>query len=225
MITSNDVNKFLQGILPSILPTLSNKTFRTFFGTSLLVAELQKQNWENLTDKEFKVLYDKCVLVVAKKLNHQKTVTKEQSKKIDSSVKERLNKSKETLKNKKESTELKLQKLADTKVKYKLHYSGRVLTDKLREVRSKEKELKEKLATAELKYKDLKEELTMKKDTKGVALNTSKANYSNPKVAYSLCKCYDKDPTLIYSKSLVERFDTWAKDVDADYWKNYPNVD
>lgn len=225
LITSNDVNKFLQGILPDILPLLSGKTFRTEFGCSLLASEIQGHDWENLTDKEFKVLYDKCVLTVAKKLNHQKTVSKEQGKKIDNSVKERLNKAGEVLKNRRESIKIKLQKLLDTRIKYKLQYSGKILKEKLDELDEKKRELEGKLVLAESRYKNLKEELTLKKNNKSINLGTSKANYSNPKIAYSLCKCYNKDPKLIYSKSLIERFDTWAKDVDTDYWKKYPFVE
>ena len=51
-----------------------------------------------------------------------------------------------------------------------------------------------------------------------VALNTSKSNYSNPMIAMSLCNDMNKDPKLIYSKALLEKF-AWARDTKKSYWK------
>ena len=66
-----------------------------------------------------------------------------------------------------------------------------------------------------------------KLENKDVSLGTSKSNYSNPKIAYSLSKYCRKDPKIILSPALVKRFDSWVdiNSIDQAYWMEYPNVD
>lgn len=218
-ITSIDVNRFLQSICNDI-PDLSNKTFRTFWGCSLLVDELHKHEWKGLTPKQFKSLYDSCAREVTIKLNHKKTVSKEQKEKIDSSSKEKLDNAKKSYKELEKKIEEKLLKIKNDKLTAQFKGNKK----KYKELCAKEKELKLKLENKKIKFSETKNDIKMKKENMDIALNTAKTNYSSPKVAFSLCKYAEQEPTTIYSKSLVERFSIWASDVDENYWKDYPNV-
>ena len=222
-ISSHEVNEFLGSICKDI-PHLSNKTFRTEFGTSLLAEEIQKRNWDNLTDKQFKNQYMDCARVVTIKLNHKKTLTKEQNEKIDESTKKKIKKAKETYDKSRFSIEKKIGKLNDLKADYEKCLEGKFLKAKLTEINQQKKELHEKLESAEQKYKDTKKLAKTNSENRDIALNTAMTNYSSPRIAYSLCKDTNHEPTVIYSKALVERFNVWASDTPTDYWRKYPNV-
>ena len=222
-ITSHEVNEFLGSICKDI-PHLSNKTFRTEFGTSLLAEEIQKRNWDNLTDKQFKNQYMDCAKVVTIKLNHKKTLTKEQNEKIDESTKNKIKKAKESYDKSRCSIEKKISKLNDLKADYEKCLEGKLLKSKLTEINQQKKELHEKLEIAEQKYKDTKKLAKTNSENREIALTTAMTNYSSPRIAYSLCKDTNHEPTVIYSKSLVERFNVWASDTPTDYWRKYPNV-
>ena len=222
-ITSHDVNEFLNNICKDI-PHLTGKLFRTTFGTSLLVEEIQKRNWDNLTDKQFKNQYMDCAKVVTIKLNHKKTLTKEQNEKIDETTKKKIKSAKDSFEKTKSSVEKKLSKLEGLENDYKSCLEGKILKDKLAEIKEQKNQLKKKLNNAEQKFKDTKKLAKTNSENREIALNTAMTSYSSPKVAYSLCKDTNHSPTTIYSKALVERFNVWANDVSVDYWKNYPNV-
>lgn len=227
-ISSNDTNRFFNKITKKI-PDLSNKNFRTYYGTSLLAKEIQKHEdeWsEDMTDKEFKSLYNKCVLTVAKKLNHQKTVSKEQLEKLDASTKEKLKKAKAKWKDTTEKTEIKIERIKE-KVKKLKTKKSLGWKDDIKELNEELDELKEKLLDIKQDYEDAKQEIKDKLENKDVALNTSKSNYSNPKIAYSLAKFCKKEPKIILSPALVKRFDSWVdiNSIDQAYWMEYPNVD
>ena len=222
-ITSHEVNEFLNGICKDI-PHLTGKLFRTTFGTSLLAEEIQKRDWNNLTDKQFKNQYMDCAKVVTIKLNHKKTLTKEQNEKIDESTKKKIKSAKDSFEKTKSSVEKKLSKLEGLENDYKSCLDGKILKDKLAEIKEQKNQLKEKLNNAEQKFKDTKKLVKANSENRDIALNTAMTSYSSPKVAYSLCKDTNHEPTTIYSKALVERFNVWASDTPTDYWRKYPNV-
>ena len=122
--------------------------------------------------------------------------------------------------------ELKLDKIADKKDALKANKPRGYLAQ-LKELSEEEREIREKLAEAEQTFKDSKHEIKYKLENKDDALNTAKTNYSNPKIAYSLCKYCKKDPKVILSKALIEKFNAWVdfESIDENYWKDYPNVD
>lgn len=222
-ITSHDVNEFLNNICEDI-PHLTGKLFRTTFGTSLLAEEIQKRDWDNLTEKQFRNQYMDCAKVVTIKLNHKKTLTKEQNEKIDESTKKKISRVKETFNKSKTSLEKKINKLNDLKADYEKCLEGSLLESKLREIEEQKKELNFKFEEAKQKFKDTEKTVKDNSENREIALNTAMTSYSSPKVAYSLCKDTNHSPTSIYSKTLVERFNVWASDTPTDYWKNYPNV-
>jgi len=82
LITSNDVNKYLQ----TFMKDLTAKTFRTYNASYLFQKELKKirNKYENSTDINLLVdEYNKANATVAKKLNHQKNVGKSYKGQVD----------------------------------------------------------------------------------------------------------------------------------------------
>jgi len=227
-ITSNSVNVFFKNIDKNT-PDLTCKNFRTFFGTSALTREIQKHEDEwssDMSDKEFKNLYDNCVFEVAKILNHKKTVSKEQSDKTEASVKEKLKAIKKALKTTLDRSNLKIAKLEEENKKL-----NKTKPKGYKELIKQNSELISELEyaneDAERTYAAKRAEQLSRIEKQDVALNTSKGNYSSPKIAYSLCKYCGKEPKLILSPTLVDRFNSWV-DMDSiseTYWKDYPNVE
>lgn len=225
-INSGDVNWLFKNMSIKGLEDLTNKNFRTYYGTSLLAKEIQKRDWsKDMTDKQFKNQYDDCVLEVAKKLNHKKTISKEQLAKLDESSKGKLQKAKERLKSVKEKVENKIYQLEEKKHKLQTK-KPKGYTNMIKEITQEEREWKDWLVEETQYFKDIKSELKGKLENKDISLGTSKQNYSNPSIAYSLAKYCDKNPELILSKALVKRFNTWIdiKSLDEKYWEKYPNV-
>lgn len=225
-INSGKINVFLKNVFPKDIPDLTLKNFRTFYGTSLLAKEIQAREWsEEMTDKEFSKQYDECVLTVAKKLNHKTTLTKEKRCQKEDALKEKERKAKENLKKLITKVESKLEKLESEKDKLKTK-KPKGYTQRVKEIIEEERDLKEQIDEARENFKLAKAELKDKKINMDVALGTSKSNYSNPMIAYSLCKYCKKDPSVLFTKALRERFDTWVnfEELDEEYWIDYPNV-
>lgn len=220
LATSSTVNAYLKSIYDG---EISPKLFRTAKCGKLLAEEIQKREWKNLTDKEFKNNLMECCLQTSLLLNHHKTVTEEQKEKSTKSAENKIESAKNALKRTKESAEKKLTKLKKDKKDFKGCLEGKLLEEKLNEIKIKEKELKDKISKAEKKYEDTLKEVEFKQSTLDVNLGTALNAYSTPKLPISLCKYADKDPSLIYSKAQLKKFE-WAKKVSKDFWRKYPNV-
>ena len=220
LATSSTVNVYLKSIYDG---EISIKNFRTMKCGKLLAEEIQKREWKNLTDKEFKNNLMECCLQTSLLLNHHKTVTEEQKEKITKSAENKIESAKNTLSKTKESVEKKLSKLKKDKKDFKDCLEGKLLEEKLNEIKIKEKELKDKISKAEKKYEDTLKEVEFKQSAIGINLSTSLNAYAEPKLPISLCKYADKDPSLIYSKAQLKKFE-WAKKVSKDFWRKYPNV-
>lgn len=144
LITSNDVNKYLQ----TFMKDLTAKTFRTYNASYLFQKELKKirNKYENSTDINLLIdEYNKANAAVAKKLNHQKNVGKSYKGQVDK-IDEQIKKVKSKLRKAKKSS-------GDTK-------ADRItkITDKLKKLKVK-KELKQEmkntaLSTSRVNYID-----------------------------------------------------------------------
>ena len=86
----------------------------------------------------------------------------------------------------------------------------------------------QKLTIKELKMKEkidlLNEKIKMKEKTRGVALGTSKMNYSDPRLTISWCKDHNVNLDRIYNKTMQKKFE-WALNADEEFYKKYPNVE
>ena len=217
---SASVNNYLKSIYDE---EISIKSFRTAKAGLTLAKEIQNKSWKNLTDKEFKNNLMECCLQTSLLLNHHKTVTEEQKEKLKNSSENKLESAKNVLDRTTESVNKKLKKLRQDRKDFESCLEGKLLENKLKELDSKEKELKGKIKSAKKKYEDIQTEVSFKLGSADVNLGTALNAYSQPKLPISLCKYADKDPSIIYSKAQLKKFE-WAMNVSKDYWKKYPNV-
>lgn len=217
---SASVNNYLKSIYDG---EISPKLFRTAKACLTLAKEIQSRSWKNLTDKEFKNNLMDCCLQTSLLLNHHKTVTEEQKEKASVSANDKLKSAKNALNKTTESVNKKLKKLRADKKDFESCLEGSLLEKKLDEIKIKENELKGKIKSAQKKYDDIVKEVEFKIESQSINLSTSLNSYSQPKLPISLCKYADKDPSIIYSKAQLKKFE-WAMNVSKDYWKKYPNV-
>ena len=137
LITSNDVNKYLQ----TFMKELTAKTFRTYNASYLFQKELRKirNRYDEIKTVDINLLldeYNKANAAVAKKLNHQKNVGKSFKGQVDK-IDEQIKKIKSKLrKEKKSSGETKADRINK-------------LTEKLKKIKVK-KELKQEMKNISL---------------------------------------------------------------------------
>ena len=214
------VNDYLKSIYDG---DISIKTFRTAKCCLTLAKEIQSRNWKNLTDKEFKNNLMHCCLQTSLLLNHHKTITDEQKEKLKDSSLDKLRNAEFTMNKVIENSNKKIKNLKQAEKDFKSCLDGEFLNKKLVELELKEKEQLNKIKSARKKYEDIQKEVQFKLDSQSINLSTSLNAYSQPKLPISLCKYADKDPSIIYSKNQLKKFE-WAMNVNKDYWKKYPNV-
>lgn len=240
-VGEQDVNEFLR----ECLPYCTAKLFRTAYGTKLLAEELQAHPTnENMTAEQKKAVYNNAALAVSKKLNHQRNVSKTFDGQMDK-INDRIKKVQEELEVKKTETKDKISKVntdieknkslisdfkkklekTDDKVLIK-GYKDSIKSKKevIKKLEEKIEKLKESLKKKSEQLEKLKAMKSFKKETKNIAINTAKTNYSSPKIAFSFCKANNIPISTVYSKALAEKFD-WAEDVEEDYYMNFPNND
>ena len=224
-ISSGDINRFFNSILPGI----SAKDFRTAYGSLLLAGALSSKDISTMTLNQKMQFYTDANLSVAKKLNHHSAVSPQYeaqlSKLIDTEkiYKKQLRKAKrEFSAEKSKLIKTKTDKIAQIKEK-----SPKNKTERIKKARvaytNKLAKLEKGITRFELMYETISIKVKTKKDTKGIALGTSKTNYSDPRINYSFCNDNNIPIQKVYTPTLQKRFE-WAKDVNNTFYKNYPNV-
>ncbi len=226
-ITSHDVNLFLDGIIDG----LTAKQFRTATGSTLLAKALQNQTIDpSLSERKKLEYYTNANLEVAIKLNHQTAVSeayensiKNMKDKLDLYKKEYASKNKDI---KKEIDTLKDE--MEKRVEFaKENYTGEKQKNSIQRAKEnfkkKQDTLNKRVATLSSHIEDLESKIDMKKKTRGIALGTSKLNYSDPRIGISWCKDNGVDIKRLYTPALQARF-AWAVEVKDNFYKKYPIV-
>lgn len=94
------------------------------------------------------------------------------------------------------------------------------ILDKLKKKLAKAKRSKKKnpktIEQLKEKINNYKSKKEITKDMRDVSLDTSKANYVDPKILVSFMKRHKLDVNKIFSKALQKKF-SWAFDVDENY--------
>lgn len=200
-IDASFVNKYLQ----SFMRNLTAKVFRTYNASNLFQKELNKiskkmergEMEESLdTDESVNTileLFNKANVKVALLCNHQKKVSKGFNKQI-----EKFNE--------------RVKKLKDKISKIRKEQAKRIRKGKKKSKRDIEriKKLKEQI-------KELNAKKKIKIELKDVSLETSKANYIDPRITAAFIKKHNLPVDKIYSTALQEKFQ-WAFEVDEN-WK------
>jgi hypothetical protein len=217
--SAGSVQDFLNKVQPGITP----KNLRTVVCNEVLINELKKKNItkKNTEAEKIRAIFE-ANLEIAKTLNHQKNVSKNQ-KEGEAKIKERVEKAKERIKLLKQNQKTKLQKLDEKAEKYKAAFKGqKLLKDKLAEISEAKVKLTKQLERAKLGVEKAEFNLDKKVQTKDIALGTSLASYADAKVLYSYLKYIDLPIGKIYTPALQKSFQ-WAEGVDEKYWQSYPS--
>jgi hypothetical protein len=217
--TAGSVKNYLNKIHPGITP----KFCRTVVCNEVLIRELKKKNiTKNNTEVEKIRAIFEANLEIAKTLNHQKNISKNQ-KDGENKIKEKIANAKERIKNLKETQKIKLAKLNEKAEKYKTAFKGqKLLKEKLAEIDEAKAKLVKQLEKSKLSIERAEFNLGKKVQTKDIALGTSLASYADAKVLYSYLKYIDLPIGKIYTPALQKSFQ-WAEDVDEKYWISYPS--
>ncbi len=190
---------------------ITAKVFRTSYGTKILIDELKQAKLTgNETQDQLKAIYNNAALAVAKKLNHQKAVSKnydDQEKKAKDKIKD----AKNSLEERKEKIKEQLAKIEEQKAKLKDNkkLDSKTRKEKLKALNERQDKLKVSLEKAKLRVEKAKSDLDFKKKTKNFAIGTAKSAYSSPEVCASWCAKTGMEPAKVYSKSLLEKY-SWA---------------
>lgn len=91
-----------------------------------------------------------------------------------------------------------------------------ILKKKLTNARRAKKKNPSKIKQLKDKIKGYKSKKEIVKEMKNISLDTSKANYVDPRILISFMKKNKLDVNKIFSKTLQKKFE-WAFDVDEDY--------
>ena len=199
-IDSTFINKYLQ----SFMKNLTAKVFRTYNASNLFQKELNKISKKMNTSEngsedasedvqedninEILDMFNKANIKVALLCNHQKKVSKSFNSQIES-----INKKIEELQKKLNNARRKQAKR----------------TKKSEKDNNKIDKIKKQIL-------DLKAKKKIKIELKSVSLETSKANYIDPRITIAFVKKHNLPIDKIFSKALQEKF-KWAFDVNADW--------
>lgn len=185
-INSNDVNKYLQDFMKD----LTAKVFRTYNASNVFQKELKKITHKhenlNLESNETKI---KEILDDFIKANAKVAKLLNHQRNVKTGYKKQVDKIATTL------DDLKKRLSQAKKAKNKNMKTIQKIKDNIK------------------KYKSKKE---LVKEMKNISLDTSKANYIDPRIMVSFMKKHELPVDKIFSKTLQKKF-AWAFSVDKDY--------
>lgn len=216
MVDSGDVGLFLKEVDKSFSP----KVLRTARCNSVLVENLKKQKVtkDSTEVQKLEAIYN-ANYAIAKELNHQKNIGKNQEKN-EGKATDSLDTAKDKLKKYKKELKIVFADIEAQKKDFTKKYAAmpKMLDEKLAKLDAKKAKLEEKVTKQEQRVKALELKLKKTTETADIALGTSLGNYADPRIIYSWCKDVDLPIGKVYNASLQEKF-SWAADTPADYWK------
>ena len=98
----------------------------------------------------------------------------------------------------------------------KINESIKKVRSQLRKARKSKKKNCSKIDKLELKLKEKKSKKDVKMKLKNISLETSKANYIDPRITIAFIKIHDIPIDKVFSVTLREKF-KWSFDVNNDY--------
>ena len=216
---AGSVKDFLSQVQKGITP----KSLRTVVCNEVLINELKKKNItkENTEAEKLRAIFE-ANLEIAKTMNHQKNVSKNQ-KEGEQKATERVKKCKERIKTLKAKHKEQIAKLDAQIAKFRIALKGqKLLKVKLAEIEEKKTKLTAQMERAVRAAEKAEFASDKKKLTKDIALGTSLAAYADPQLLYSYLKYIDLPIEKIYTPGARRSF-SWAESVDENYWRTYPS--
>ena len=220
----NKANLNVNGYLKKIHPGATVKNLRTVVCNEVLINNLkQKKITKSNTEAEKIRGIFEANLEIAKTMNHQKNVGKNQ-KEGEQKIAEKVAKTKNRVKELKVRQAATLAKLNEKAAKFRKLYSNtpKLLKEKMAEIDTAKAKLVAQMEKAKLSIEKTEFALDKKKLTKDIALGTSLCNYADPNVIYSYCKSINLPVSRIFSASQMKSL-SFAESVDANYWRTYPS--
>jgi DNA topoisomerase I len=98
----------------------------------------------------------------------------------------------------------------------RINESIKKVRSQLRKARKAKKKNCSKIDMLELKLKEKKSKKDVKMQLKNISLDTSKANYIDPRIAIAFLKIHDIPFDKVYSSTLRDKF-KWSFDVDVNF--------
>ena len=215
-----DVNKYIK----SIHPGATAKNLRTVVCNETLINNLKSQNiTKDMTEAQKLRAIFLANLEIAKTLNHQKNVGKNQ-KEQETKMKERVKKNEERIKELKLRHKERLEKLKAQKEKAKLLYKDmpKMKKEKLDKIKEQEMKLLAQMDRALKAAEKSKLNLEKKKMTKDVSLGTSLSSYADLRILKSFCEEIELPLELIFSKGRMHAINEITKNTPKNYWRDYP---
>jgi DNA topoisomerase-1 len=191
-IDSGFINRYLN----SFMPNLTAKVFRTYNASNLFQKELNKVSRKMEDDNESNNESNNVnqILDQFNKANIKVALLCNHQKKVSGSFNKQLTKINELIENANDKIK---------KLRRSTKGSKKTKTNQITKLKNKVTELKAK--------KDIKIEL------KSVSLETSKANYIDPRITVAFIKKHNLPIDKIFSKNLQDKFN-WALEIDEN-WK------
>lgn len=216
-VNYTDVNAYFKTLSKDCTP----KLLRTVKCNEVLVQELKKQKVDpnDSVSVKIRAMFN-ANLAIAKTLNHQKNVGKNQ-KEQEGKAKEKLEASKARIKEIKEKGKAQLLKLKEELKACEAVWTGKKLKEKKLAIKEKKEKIEARLEKAIQAAEKAEFNLDKKKLTKDINLGTSLAAYADNRIIYSWCETFGVPIEKIYSPAQRKNSD-WAVGIDKDFWKNYP---
>ena len=216
LASSGDVNDLLKQVDKSFTP----KVMRTARCNTILIENLKRQkvNEDSTELEKIEAIY-KANFAIAKELNHQKNIGKNQ-KKNQQVAEEKVRIAEDKLKSLKKEVKQKLKELSSKEEDFKVKYAAMptMLKEKLEKIEADRAKLEKCIKDQKDRVSKAKFQADKTTETADIALGTSLANYADPRIVYSWCKDVDLDISKVYNKNLQEKF-SWAATTPADYWR------
>lgn len=213
---SGDVNDLLKQVDKSFTP----KVMRTARCNTILIENLKKQkvNKNSPEAKKLEAIYN-ANFAIAKELNHQKNIGKNQNKNEDK-ANEKVEAAELKLKELKKSSRKKLKEIEEKKENFKVKYAAMptMLKEKLEKLDADKAKIEKRIEDQKNRVENAQFKAKKTTETAEIALGTSLGNYADPRIVYSWCKDVDLDISKVYNKSLQDKF-SWAANTAADYWR------
>jgi hypothetical protein len=218
-VEAGDVRKYLAKLGHGITP----KNLRTVKCNEILVTNLKssKVTAKSSTAEKRKALFD-ANLEIAKTMNHQKNVGKNQ-KEQELKTEERAKKAVARVKDIEKKGKVQIRKLQDELRAKRALWTGDKLKEKEAALQTKLDMLKARVEKAKESASKAEFNADKKKATKDIALGTSLGSYADPRIIYSWCEELGVDRAIVYSKSMQKCL-AFAENTSKNFWRNYPNV-
>jgi len=221
-IFAEDIN--VNGYLKSIMPGITVKNLRTVKCNEVLVNNLkaQKITANNTEAEKLRAIFE-ANLEIAKQMNHQKNVGKNQ-KEAEGKIEERVTKAKARVKELKKKHKEKIAKLEIQKEKFKVAFKGmKILKEKLALIEEQKIKLTAQMEKAKTAIEKTELALDKKKLTKDIALGTSLANYADFRILKSYCDEIALPMEKIFTATQMVAIGKLVENTPANFWRNYPS--